>query len=71
MRWLVLSAIIFFATLMAAGLVALGAPATLDVVGSAASVHRHATAPPAPMTSLQRRADIRWAVQMAAAQGQR
>jgi hypothetical protein len=63
------SAIIFFATLLTAGLVALGAPATLDVVGSAASPRHQAVPLSAPTTSLQRRADIRWAVQMAAVQG--
>jgi hypothetical protein len=70
MRWLVQSAIIFFGTLMAAGLVALGAPAALDVVASAPS-HRQSARVVAPATSLQRRADIRWAVHTAAVQPQR
>jgi hypothetical protein len=70
MRWLVQSAIIFFGTLMAAGLVALGAPAVLDVVAFA-SPHRQAGHAAAPTTSLQHRADIRWAVHTAAVQSQR
>jgi hypothetical protein len=69
MRLLLQSAIIFFATLMAAGLVALGAPAVPGVV-ALAPAHRQATPPSAPVTSLQRRADIRWAVHTAAVQTQ-
>jgi len=67
MRWLVQSAIVFFGTLMAAGLVALGAPAALDAVAIAPS-HRQAARTPAPTTSLQSRADTRWAVHTAAVQ---
>ncbi|MGZ5195061.1 MAG: hypothetical protein ACXWJM_07800 [Ramlibacter sp.] len=70
MRWLVQSAIIFFGTLMAAGLVALGAPAALDVVASTSS-NRQVAHAAAPATSLQHRADIRWAVHTAAIQTQR
>jgi len=69
MRLLVQSAIIFFGTLLAAGLVALGAPAALDVVAYAPS-HRQAVHMAAPTTSLQHRVDIRWAVHTAAAQNQ-
>jgi hypothetical protein len=71
MRWLVQSAIIFFGTLMAAGLVALGAPAAALDVAASTSPHRHLAHIAAPTTSLQRRADIRWAVQTAAVQNQR
>jgi hypothetical protein len=70
MRLLVQSAIIFFGTLLAAALVALGAPAAPDVVAFAPA-HRQAAPAPAPATSLQRRADIRWAVHTAAMQIQR
>jgi hypothetical protein len=69
MRLLLQSAIIFFATLMAAGLVALGAPAVPAIIAFAPT-HRQAAPAPAPVTSLQRRADIRWAVHTAAVQTQ-
>jgi hypothetical protein len=76
MRLLVQSAMIFFGTLMIAGLLALGTPAVLDATLDVASAPAHAphaqvARPVAPVTSLQRRADIRWAVQMAALQNQR
>jgi hypothetical protein len=69
MRLLVQSAIIFFGTLLAAALVALGAPSTPELAAFTPA-HRAAAPPAAPMTSLQHRADIRWAVHTASVQGQ-
>jgi hypothetical protein len=73
MRLLVQSAMIFFGTLMIAGLLALGTPTVLDATLDVAFAppRGQVARPVAPATSLQRRADIRWAVQMAAVQNQR